>query len=68
MEGADFSELGNIQEFQTHSFGSIVVGEVSNEFDLQGENIHDRTHSGIIESLLTDGKRDWKQDWNRPAI
>ena len=52
MEGTDFSELGNIQEFQTHSLGSIVVGEVTDEVVHQSENIHDRAYPDICKSLL----------------
>ena len=52
MEGANFSELGNIQELQTHSLSAIVVGEMTDEVVLQGEYIHDRSHPCIVESLL----------------
>ena len=48
MEGANFSELGNIQELKTHSLSSIVVGELTNEVVLQGEYIHDRAHPCIL--------------------
>ena len=62
MEGTDFSELGDIQEFQTHSLSSIVVGEMTDEVVLQGENIHDRAHPGIGESLL------YVRVWREPII